>query len=93
MSPPNRTEINPNEGNILLAILVIHSSQRASISAAARAYNVSKATLARRIKGSTSREVYTPANKQLINIKENGITGDILKLDAHGLPSTASPVR
>jgi DNA invertase Pin-like site-specific DNA recombinase len=58
------------------------SGQCASISAAARIYNVSKATLTRRINGGTAREDYTPTNKKLTNIEEEVLVRDILKLDA-----------
>jgi hypothetical protein len=69
------------------------SGQCASISAAARIYNVSKATLTRRINGGTTREDYTPTNKKLTNIEEEVLVRDILKLDAQGLSPTISLVR
>jgi hypothetical protein len=39
MAPPNRAQISPNEGNILLAMSAFQSGQCASISAAVRIYN------------------------------------------------------
>jgi hypothetical protein len=93
MAPPNRAQISPNEGNILLAMSAFQSGQCASISAAARIYNVSKATLTRRINGGTAREDYTPTNKKLTNIEEEVLVRDILKLDAQGLSPTISLVR
>jgi hypothetical protein len=93
MAPPNRAQISPNEGNILLAMSAFQSGQCASISAAARIYNVSKATLTRRINGGTTREDYTLTNKKLTNIEEEVLVRDILKLDAQGLSPTISLVR
>ena len=56
MAPPNRAQISPDEGNILLAMSAFQSGQCASISATARIYNVAEATLTRIINGGTARE-------------------------------------
>jgi DNA invertase Pin-like site-specific DNA recombinase len=93
MAPPNRAQISPNEGNILPVMSVFQSGQCASILAAARIYNVSKATLTRRINRGTTREDYTPTNKKLTNIEEEVLVRDILKLDAQGLSPTISLMR
>ncbi|KYG39969.1 hypothetical protein M433DRAFT_161087, partial [Acidomyces richmondensis BFW] len=55
MPPPNRVQISQNQGSIMLAI----------ISAAVKAYSVSKPTLFRRIHGRSLREHFTPTNKKL----------------------------
>jgi hypothetical protein len=93
MAPPNRAQIIPNEGSILLAMSAFQSGQCASVSAAARNYNVSRATLTRRLIGGTTREDYTPTNKKLTNIEEEMLLRNILKLDTQGLSPTVSLVR
>ena len=66
----------------MLAMSAFNSGQCASISAAAKAYNVSKSTLFNRIQGRPSREDYTPTNKRLSKIEEEVLVRDILKLDS-----------
>ena len=82
MSQPNRVQISSNEGSLLLAISALQSGQYKSVSAAAATYQVSKATLARRLRGGTSREDYTLSNKKLSHVEEEVIVQNILKLDA-----------
>ena len=90
MAPHNRVQTSQNEGSIMLAMSAYHSGQCDSISAAARTYKVSKATLCRRIQGTASREDYTPYNKKLTKIEEEALIKDVLKLDDQGLsPSLA----
>jgi hypothetical protein len=67
--------------------------QCASILAVAAAYNVSKATLARRLNGGTAREDFTIANRRLTVIEEEVLVRDILKLDTQGLLLTISLIR
>jgi hypothetical protein len=93
MSQPNRVQISSNEGRILLAISAFQSGQCASISAAAATYEVSKTTLARRLRGGTSRENYMPGNKKLSHLEEEVIVQNILKLDAQGLSPTIALVK
>ena len=93
MAPPNHVKISPNEGSILLAMSAFTSSQCASISAAAKTYNVSKTILFQRIQGKASREDFTLANRRITVIEEEIIVRDILKLDAQGLLPTISLVR
>jgi predicted HTH domain antitoxin len=45
MPPPNRVQIRQNESSIIIAISAFNSGQFDSISAAVKAYNVSKSTL------------------------------------------------
>jgi hypothetical protein len=71
----------------------IKSHQFSSISAAANAFNISKATLTRRINGGTSRECYTPHNKKLTLAEEEVLVREILKLDSQGLSPTTSLVK
>jgi hypothetical protein len=91
--PPLRTQISSNEGNILLAMSAIKSHQFSSISAATNAFNISKATLTRRINRGTSRECYTPHNKKLTLAGEEVLVREILKLDSQGLSPTTSLVK
>ncbi|KXL42439.1 MAG: hypothetical protein FE78DRAFT_93713 [Acidomyces sp. 'richmondensis'] len=56
MPPPDRVQVSQNEGSIMLAIIL----------AAAKAYNVSKTTLFRKIYRRSLREHFTPTNKKLI---------------------------
>ena len=77
----------------MLAVSVFNSGQCDSISAAAKAYNVSKATLFRRIYGRSLRENYIPNNKKLSKTKEEVLIKDILKLDSQGLLPSLSLVR
>jgi hypothetical protein len=93
MPQPNRVQISPNEGSLLLAISAFHSGQCASISAAAATYKVSKTTLTRRLRGGTSREGYIPGNRKLSCIEEEVIVQNILRLDAQGLSPTIGLVK
>ncbi|KAF2478422.1 hypothetical protein BDY17DRAFT_229759, partial [Neohortaea acidophila] len=80
-----RTQISSNEGNILLAMSAIESHQFSSISAAAKAFNILKATLTRRVNRGISRECFTPRNKNLTQAEEEVLVREILKLDSQGL--------
>lgn len=93
MPQPNRVQISSKEGSILLAISAFHSGQCASLSAAAKAYNVSKTTLHRRIHGHPARGDYIPRNTKLSQIEEEVLVNDILKLDAQGLSPSIGLVK
>jgi len=88
-----RVQISPNERSILLAISAFQSGQCASISAVAKAYNVPKTTLIRRIRVETAREDYTPTNKKLSCTEEEVLVTALLNLDAQGLSPTFSLVK
>ncbi|KYG40873.1 hypothetical protein M433DRAFT_159781, partial [Acidomyces richmondensis BFW] len=64
-----------------------------SISAAAKAYNVSKSTLFRRIHRRSLRQHFILTNKKLSKTEEEVLIKDILKLDLQGLSPSLSPVR
>jgi hypothetical protein len=93
MPPSERVHISPNEGGILLALSAFTSGQCASISAAAKIYNVSKTTLVRRVYRGVTREQFTPPNRRMTVIEEEVLVADILKLDAQGLSPTLSLIR
>jgi hypothetical protein len=82
MALPKRVHISPNEGGILLTLSAFTSGQCASISAAAKIYNVSKTTLVRRLHRGASREQFTPSNWRMTVIEEVVLVRDILKLVA-----------
>ncbi len=69
------------------------SGQCDSISAAAKAYNVSKTTLFNRIQGRPPRENYIPHHKNLTKDEEEVLIKDILKLDTQGLSPSLSLAR
>lgn len=93
MAPPQRVQTSSKEGSILLAISALTSHQFTSTSAAAKAYNIPKATLARRMNGTTSREHFVPLNKNLTQAEEEVLVREILKLDSQGLSPTISLVK
>jgi hypothetical protein len=93
MAPSHRVQTSANEGSILLAVSAYQSGQFPSISSAAKAYDVPKTSLWKRIKGIPARENYTPTNKKLTNVEEEVLIRDILKLDSQGLSPTISLVR
>ncbi|KYG50447.1 hypothetical protein M433DRAFT_148882, partial [Acidomyces richmondensis BFW] len=59
-----------NEGSIMLAMSAFNSGQCDSISAAVKAYNVSKSTLFRRIYRRSLIERFTLTNKKLSKTEE-----------------------
>ena len=93
MPPSNRVQISQNEGSILLAMSAFQSGQCVSASAAAKAYNVPKTTLIRRLNGGTAREDYTPTNKKLTSTEEEVLIKEILKLDSQGLSPSVALIR
>jgi hypothetical protein len=93
MPLPKRIHISPNKGSILLILSALTSGQCASISAAAKIYNVSKTILIRRLHRGAIREQFTPPNRRMTVIEEEVLIRDILKLDAQGLSLTLSLIR
>ena len=70
MAPPHRLQTSSSEGSILLAISALKSNRFKSVKAAAKAYNVLRSTLFRRVYSSTSRDNYRPKNTRLTNLEE-----------------------
>ena len=74
------------ESQIVLALQAIRSDPIISIRKAAEIYNVSHATLARRVRGTQSRRDNTPNCRSLRATEEEVIVKHILELDAQGFP-------
>nr|POE48918.1 pogo transposable element with znf domain [Quercus suber] len=82
-----------NEGSMLLAMQALKSGHLKTVNAAAQAYNVSKSTLLRRMKGTPSKAQYTPLNKRLSLVEEEAIVQRVLQLDSQGLCPSIAIVR
>ena len=72
------------DARVLLAIKAIESTRKLSRRAAAKLYNVPKATLRHRINGRTTMADRRPANQLLTEIEEEVVVQYILSLDAQG---------
>ena len=75
-----------NERQINLALQAIKQGQNLSARAAAKIYEVSHATLSRRLKGIQSRRDNVPKSRNLTQLEESIITQYILDLDARSYP-------
>lgn len=93
MSPPNNPQLKPNEANILLAIQAVEQGQIQGVRLAAKAFNIDKSTLSRRLRGTTSRRDFTPTNRKLTLIEESVIVQYILDLDARGFAPRVNDVK
>jgi hypothetical protein len=82
MSHPDRVQSSHNEGSILLAIHALQSGDIDTLYHASRIYNVSEATLRRRLKGGIARADYAVKNTRLSAIEEEVIVQSIERLDA-----------
>lgn len=81
------------ESQIVLALQAIRSDPSTTIRKAAEIYDVSHATLARRVKGVQSRRDNTPNGSSLRATEEEVIVKHILELDAQGFPVRHSNLR
>jgi hypothetical protein len=70
------------ESRVILAIEAIKKDQDLSIRAAATIYKCSRVTLARRLKGTQSRQDSMPKSRNLTSLEEETVTQYILDLDA-----------
>jgi len=82
--PPHNLQSISNEANIQLAIQAIDQGQIPSVQAAAKTFNVSKSTLQRRTKGTTSPCDSIPTNRKLTLIEEEVIVQYVLDLILRG---------
>jgi transposase-like protein len=70
MAPLNNAQLPSNEGRIALAVQAIKQGQFSSVRAAAQAFDISKSTLSRRVKGVDARRDSIPINRKLTTIEE-----------------------
>jgi transposase len=93
MAPPNNTQLPSNEGRIALAVQAIKQGQFSSVRAAAQAFDISKSTLSRRVKGVDARRDSTPINRKLTPTEESTLVEWILSSDQRGLPVRGDYIR
>jgi hypothetical protein len=86
MPPPNQALHSSKEGRVLLAIQSVKQGHSKSVRAAAISYDVSYATLQRRIDGIASRRDSIPNSRKLTLEEELAIVRYILDLDSRGFP-------
>lgn len=80
------------QGQVDLAVSAFQNGQFQNITAAAKAYNVPRSTLVRRLNGTASRRDTTPNRTQLTSIEEEMIVKYILDLASRGNPPRKSTV-
>jgi len=82
-----------NEGRIELAMQAIKLGQFQNVQTAAKAYNVPRKTLFRRLNGVPSRASRPHTNKNLTELEEEVLIEHILDLDARGFAPNRDGVR
>jgi DNA invertase Pin-like site-specific DNA recombinase len=94
--PPKARQNSRNsiekEGRIILAISALNKQEISSIREAARIFNISHATLCRRINGTTSRLETRANSHKLTQNEEESLVRWILSLDQHGAPPQPSHI-
>lgn len=80
------------EGRIALALNSFQHNQFPSLRAAARAYNVPRTTLSRRLKGTLSKRDSSSANLKLSQTEESTLVQWILDMDTRGISPTQALV-
>jgi transposase len=93
MAPPNNTQPAHNEGRIAIAMQAIKQGHFSSVRAAAQAYDISKSTLGRRVKGINARRDSVPINQKLTTTEESSLIEWILSRDQRGLPVGSDYIR
>jgi hypothetical protein len=95
--PPTRPQTSRNsveqEGRILLAIRALKKQDIATVSLAARTFNVPRSTLRDRISGRTERRIVRANSYKLTEIEEDSLQKWILSMDARGSAPRPSAVR
>jgi hypothetical protein len=95
--PPIRPQTSRNsveqEGRILLAIQALKKQDIATVSLAARTFNVPRSTLRDRISGRTERRIVRANSHKLTEIEEDSLQNWILSMDARGSAPRPSAVR
>ena len=92
MPPPPPQEVSFQEGRLILAVQAYQKGEFQSYRAAARAYDVPRDTLQRRIAGIQSRRDTTPKNRLLTPTEEQCLIQQILSMDQRGIPPTIAAV-
>ncbi len=82
-----------NEGRILLALQAYRTGQFTSLRAAARTYEISHTTLARRHLGTSSRSESVSPNLKLTQTEESTLLEWILSIDTRSMPPTQALVK
>jgi hypothetical protein len=93
MAPPYNAQLAQKEGRIALAVQAYQSGQFSSTKACADAYDISDATLRRRVKGTNARCDSIPINRKLTTIDELSLIEWILSRDQRGLPVGIDTIR
>ncbi len=89
--PPNHK--SDQEARISQAIEAIHSNTSLSIRAAARAYDVPRLTLAKRLRGQLTYQQSRIANRKLLPTEEEALFQWVLSMGERGFPPRISTVR
>jgi hypothetical protein len=93
MAPPHNTQLAQKEGRIALAVQAYKGGQFSSTKACADAYDISDATLRRRVKGIHARCDSVPSNRKLTTTEESTLIEWILSMDQRGLAPRSDTVR
>ena len=93
MAPPKRQEALHREGRLELAVQAYNQGHFRSYRAAARAYDVPRDTLKRRIDGTQPQLGSTAKNRLLTSTEEECLVQRILSMDKRGMPPTVAAVR
>ena len=93
MAPPQRREALHREGRLELAVHAYKRGDFQSYRAVARAYDVSRDTLRRRLDGIQLQLGSTSNNRLLTSTKEECLVQQILSMDRRGMPPTVGAVR
>jgi hypothetical protein len=93
MAPPHNAQLAQKEGRIALAVQAYKGGQFSSTKACADAYDLSDATLRRRVKGINARRDSIPINRKLTTTEESTLIEWILSMDQRGLPVRSDSIR
>ena len=93
MAPPYNTQLAQKEGRIALAMQAYKGGQFSSTKACADTYDISDATLRRRVKGIHARCDSVPINRKLTTTEESTLIEWILSMDQRGLAPRSDTVR
>jgi len=92
MPPQPRQEAVFREGRILLAVQAYQRNEFPSFLATAKAFDIPRRTLQRRIEGIQAQRGSTPKNCFLTPTEEESLVRQILSMDRRGTPPTLATV-